>query len=85
MYVIHTASAWLAILIGATSASFWFYAAVIKIPLDKLGSGFGALVGVTEVVIAMTRQTWWNARAAALTGAAALLQAIAGLTAPSGL
>jgi hypothetical protein len=51
-------------------------------PTEKLGSAWGTLVGVEDVAAALKKQTFWNACAASATGVAALLQAVAGLTAP---
>jgi hypothetical protein len=68
---------WLAIGFAFLSAALWFYAAVLRVPVDKLGSGYGGLVGLDDVKAGLKRQTFWNACAAVSTGAAALFQALA--------
>jgi hypothetical protein len=78
----HTLFSWIAVIAGLLSGLLWLYAALIRIPTEKLGSGFGTLVGVEDVAAAFKRQTLWNACAATATGVAALLQVAAGLTAP---
>jgi hypothetical protein len=70
----HGICSWLAIIASVVSGLLWLYAALIRIPTEKLGSAFGTLVGVEEIAAAFKRQTFWNACAASATGAAALLQ-----------
>lgn len=79
----HTIVAWLAISFAFISAALWFYASILRIPIEKLGSGFGTLVGLEDVRAGLKRRTFWNACAAVATGAAALFQAIATLPAVS--
>ena len=78
----HSLCSWFAVIAGLLSGLLWLYAALIRIPTDKLGSAWGTLVGVEDVAAAFRRQTFWNACAASATGVAALLQAVAGFTAP---
>jgi hypothetical protein len=79
----HAIVTWLAISFAFISAALWFYASVLRVPIEKLGSGFGRLVGLEDVRAGLKRQTFWNACAAVATGAAALFQAIAMLPAVS--
>jgi hypothetical protein len=73
----HAALTWLTIGCAFLSAALWFYAAIVRVPIEKLGSAFGTLVGIEDVKAGLKRQTFWNACAAAATGAAALFQALA--------
>lgn len=75
----HNAFTWLTIVSGVLSGFLWFYAALIRIPTEKLGSAWGTLVGLEDVAAALARQTFWNACAAGAAGVAALSQAIATL------
>jgi hypothetical protein len=77
----HEVCSWLAIITALLSGLLWLYSALIRIPTEKLGSGFGTLVGLADVTAALKKQALWNASAAIATGLAALLQVIAGLTA----
>jgi hypothetical protein len=72
----HNTFSWLAIVAGFLSGALWLYAALIKVP-TKIGSGFGALVGVEEMTAGFNRQASWNGYAAIATAAAALFQAVA--------
>jgi hypothetical protein len=80
--MMHSVLAWLAIAFAFISAVLWFYAAVLRVPIEKLGSGFGALVGLDDVKAGLKRQTFWNACAATATGVAALFQSLAMLSGP---
>ncbi|MET3906249.1 hypothetical protein ABID59_000570 [Bradyrhizobium sp. S3.3.6] len=82
MIHIHQTTTWLSIAAGLLSAVLWFVAALVRVPTDKLGSGFGALVGMEDVAYGFKRQTFWNACAAGTAGLATLFQAITTLTAP---
>ena len=77
----HAILTWLAISFAFVSAVLWFYASILRIPIEKLGSGYGTLVGLEDVKAGIRRQTFWNACAAVATGAAALFQGIAMLSA----
>ncbi|MGA8157186.1 MAG: hypothetical protein WB822_13470 [Rhodoplanes sp.] len=72
----HKVLSWLAIGFAFLSAALWFYAAVMRVPIEKLGSGFGTVVGLDEIKTALKRQAFWNTCAATATGAAALFQAL---------
>ena len=80
--MLHNICIWLSIAVGLLSAALWLNAALIRVPTERLGSGFGALVGVDVVAAELRRQTAWNSWAAGTAGAAALFQAVATLTAP---
>lgn len=55
------------------AAGLWLYASIIRVPTD-IKSGYGGpLVGVEEMSAAFRKQGFWNAAAAAATGAAVLL------------
>ena len=55
------------------AAGLWFYASKIRVPTD-IKSGYGGLVGIEEMSAGFKRQGFWNAVAAAMTGAAVLLE-----------
>jgi hypothetical protein len=68
---------WASVGFGLIAAIMWFYSAVIDVPIEKIQSAFGTLVGIEEVTTAFQRAASWNSRAAAATGLAVLLQAVA--------
>ena len=67
---------WLAVLVGFVAAGLWWYAATIDVPINKIGSAWGTLVGVKEATAAFKLAATWNARAAMATGIAVLFQAL---------
>jgi hypothetical protein len=71
----HSLCSWFAVIAGLLSGLLWLYAALIRMPTEKLGSAWGTLVGVEDIAAALKRQTFWNAFAVGATGVAALLQA----------
>ncbi|HTX53660.1 MAG TPA: hypothetical protein VMD08_09630 [Candidatus Baltobacteraceae bacterium] len=73
---IHSALNWLSIVAAFVSGALWLYASLVRVP-TKIGSGYGALVGVEEMTTGFKKQAFWNSCAAAATAAAALLQAAA--------
>jgi len=77
---IHSALNWLSIVAGFVAGTLWLYASLVKVP-TKIGSGFGALVGVEKMTAGFKKQAFWNSCAAVATAAAALLQAAAMLIA----
>jgi hypothetical protein len=79
----HTTLTWLAISFAFVSAALWFYASILRVPIEKLGSAYGTLVGLDDVKVGLKKQAFWNACAAVATGAAAFFQAIAMLSAIS--
>jgi hypothetical protein len=54
------------------AAGLWFYASTIRVPTN-IKSGYGRLEGVEEMSTGFKKQGFWNAVAAAMTGAAVLL------------
>lgn len=63
----------LAVAAALGAAGLWFCASIIDVPTN-VGSGFGKLVGVEEMSAGFRKQGFWNAVAAAMTGAAVLLE-----------
>jgi hypothetical protein len=63
----------LAVAAALGAAFLWFYASLIPVPTD-IKSGWGSLVGVEEMSAGFQKQGFWNAVAAAMTGAAVLLE-----------
>ena len=57
------------------AAGLWFYASVLHVPTD-IKSGYGSLVGVEEMSAGFSRQGFWNAVAAAMTGLAVLTESL---------
>ena len=70
---LHKVLSMLAVAVALGAAGFWFYASIIPVPTD-IQSGFGKLVGVEEMSAGFRKQGFWNAVAAAATGAAVLLE-----------
>jgi len=70
--LLHTIFSWLSVAAALGAAGLWFYASKIRVPTD-IKSGFGSLVGIEEMSAGFKRQGIWNAVAAAMTGAAVLL------------
>ncbi len=73
---LHKILSWLSTAVALGAAGFWFYSSVIDVPTD-IGSGYGRLVGVEEMSAGFKKQGFWNALAAAMTGAAVLLDQVA--------
>ena len=73
---LHSLSTWIGVATAFVAAALWFYASLIHVPTD-IKSGFGKLVGVDEMSAGFKKQARWNAFAAAVTGVAAAMQAIA--------
>ena len=69
---LHTFIPGLSVIAALVAAALWFYEASIHVPTD-IKSGYGRLVGVDEMSASLKKQGFWNAVAAALTGAAVLL------------
>ncbi len=69
---LHKSFGWLAAAAALGAAGLWFYASMIHVPTD-IKSGYGSLVGVEEMSDGFKKQGFWNAIAAAMTGAAVLL------------
>lgn len=69
---LHTLFSGLAVVAALGAAGLWFYASMIHVPTD-IKSGYGKLVGVEKMTAGFKKQGLWNAVAAAMTGAAVLL------------
>jgi hypothetical protein len=73
---IQTVFSVLAVAAGAVAALLWWRSARIDIPIDKIKSAYGSLVGVEEAKAALREAASWNAWAATATAIAALFQAL---------
>jgi hypothetical protein len=71
----------LAVVAALSAAGLWFYASIIPVPTD-IKSGYGRLVGVEEMSAGFEKQAFWNAVAAAMTGAAVILDLVARIFPP---
>jgi hypothetical protein len=65
----------LAVVAALIAAGLWFCASIIPVPTD-IRSGYGSLVGVEELSAGLKKQGFWNAVAAAMMGAAVLLDLV---------
>jgi hypothetical protein len=80
---LHKIFSWLAVVVALSAAGLWFYASIIHIPTGTLRTvditcdGSGRLAGVAEMSAGLQKQGFWNAVAAAMTGAAVLLDLVA--------
>jgi hypothetical protein len=66
----------LSVVAALGAAGLWFYASKIRVRTD-IKSGYGRLEGVEEMSADFKKQGFWNAIAAAMTGAAILLDVAA--------
>jgi Na+/H+ antiporter NhaD/arsenite permease-like protein len=71
----------LAVMAALSAAGLWFYASSIPIPtalrvVDITVDGSGLVAGIEEMSAAFRKQGFWNAVAAAMTGAAVLLELV---------
>jgi len=63
------------VVVALIAAGLWFYASIIPVPTD-IKSGYGSLIGIEEMSAGLQKQGFWNAIAAAMMGAAVLLDLV---------
>ena len=66
----------LSIITGFVAAYLWFRSASENVPIEKIQSAWGTLVGVEEVTAGFKKAAIWNEWASIMTGVSILFQAL---------